>query len=629
MLLAVIIPIGLPGDLLAADDTPTTEVMRVYPDRVDVGLSARWTVIEGQHLIVERGGEMLAEIEVVHVGNFTASCRIVRSFQEIQPGDRVVPAPDGESAPVSTPVEMPSTSVEKIRVRQVMGTSIYLDHGRNAGLQIGQRARITRGGMPVAEVEIEYLAERSASCRLVSSTQSVQSGDEVVPLAMPGKPREMKPQSAREEKPKQAPAAAQATPSVASRYEAPERGWTDHSGTLSVYWLNYTDNTTAQRDFSQLTGRASLYLRQIGGSPYEFRFRARGRQETTTQPTRPTETNSNNRLYEMAIVYEPEGGRYSYQLGRLAPSAYIGFQYLDGLIAEVHFKRHYGAGAFYGNRPDQATLGFSNTVNSYGGFLHYRSRSREQSLYAEMVLAAIGEYDGGNVSREYLSWYGRQGSGGRWSLYERAEVDLNRDWRKTTSGSSYQLSNLLFTGTYRFTDSVRFGVTYDQRRRYLTYEDRGTPEQQFNDMFREGFRLSAYLGPPRGVRFNLSAGLQRRAGDTKDSLTYNGSIFHTNIGGWNLYVALDYSAYTGEASEGRLGDIQIRKYFHGGHDVGLTVGTSTTKILSLDEQRKNDWARLSGTLQLPKRFFILGEYEVDRGDDFEGNRLFLQLGYRL
>ena len=45
--------------------------------------------------------------------------------------------------------------------------------------------------------------------------------------------------------------------------------------------------------------------------------------------------------------------------------------------------------------------------------------------------------------------------------------------------------------------------------------------------------------------------------------------------------------------------------------------------------RKNQWLRLSGTLQLGRRFYLLGELESATGDDLEGERLFLQLGYRL
>ena len=44
--------------------------------------------------------------------------------------------------------------------------------------------------------------------------------------------------------------------------------------------------------------------------------------------------------------------------------------------------------------------------------------------------------------------------------------------------------------------------------------------------------------------------------------------------------------------------------------------------------RSNQWARLSGTVQLPMRLWLYGEYEVQTGDDFEGNRAFVEVGYR-
>ena len=91
------------------------------------------------------------------------------------------------------------------------------------------------------------------------------------------------------------------------------------------------------------------------------------------------------------------------------------------------------------------------------------------------------------------------------------------------------------------------------------------------------------------------------------------------------------SGFSGETSDGYRVSLRSRKYFNGGHDVGLTLGTSTTTNLigGLPVDRENRWIRLNGTARLPKRFFVLAEIEVTDGDDLAGERLILQLGYRL
>ena len=65
--------------------------------------------------------------------------------------------------------------------------------------------------------------------------------------------------------------------------------------------------------------------------------------------------------------------------------------------------------------------------------------------------------------------------------------------------------------------------------------------------------------------------------------------------------------------------------------IGLTLGTAitTNTIGGIPVDTDNQWIRLNGTARLPKRFFLLAEVEVTEGDDLAGERLILQLGYRL
>ena len=46
------------------------------------------------------------------------------------------------------------------------------------------------------------------------------------------------------------------------------------------------------------------------------------------------------------------------------------------------------------------------------------------------MLAFVRENADGDVSREYLSLESRFGNGSRWSLFQRAELDLNTGWRQ-------------------------------------------------------------------------------------------------------------------------------------------------------------------------------------------------------
>ena len=61
----------------------------------------------------------------------------------------------------------------------------------------------------------------------------------------------------------------------------------------------------------------------------------------------------------------------------------------------------------------------------------------------------------------------------------------------------------------------------------------------------------------------------------------------------------------------------------------MTLGSSETSSTLTGLVRENRWLRLSGNSRLPRNFFVLWEVEINEGDDLEGVRSTLQLGYRL
>ena len=518
---------------------------------------------------------------------------------------------------------IPATADEedpkRFRVLSVLASTVTVDAGRSHGLVPGQRLEVLRDGEPVADLEATFVAERSASCQIVQQLEAILPGDQVSFSAAPAA---------------EAPSRRQQTKSARRpRPPNPPRRSGDRfpnlSGTISLGWQHFADGSDRARNFDQSTARVNLRMREIGGGPFEMSVRVRGREDRITEAA-GTFSERRDRLYELAMTYEPPDGRLFVQLGRLRSGPLVGFDYLDGLLGEIRFKQRFGIGGFYGTRSNVDELGFQSGAETYGAFFHYRrERSRESPFYADVLIGGVGEYESGEVNREYLSIYGRLGSGSRWTLYHRADVDFNRDWRREVSGDSYQVSNLLLSGTYRFSEALRFGLSYDQRRRYRELESRDTPEERFDTRLRDGVRATAYLGKPRGLRATLSLGQRRLEGTSEDSNTLAASVYHSDVGGWNVLLAADYSAFSGATSDGQRMGLRARKYFRRGHDVGVTVGASETNTVLAGDVRQNRWLRLSGNSRLPHGFFVLWEVELNDGDDLDGVRSTLRLGYRL
>jgi hypothetical protein len=515
--------------------------------------------------------------------------------------------------------ENPKPGERSARVLSVLASTVTIDAGRSHGLTVGQRLQVLRDGEPVAEVEATFVAERSASCHVVEQLEPILPGDQVSFSAAPAAPPPGRRQGTKSARRPRSP-----SPPPSSGDQ-----WSHLAGTVSLDWQHFADGSDRARDFDQATARVDLRLREIGGSPFEMSVRVRGRENRIAEAA-GTLSERRDRLYELALTYEPPEGRLFLQMGRLRSGPLVGFDYLDGILGEVRLKPRFGIGAFYGTRSNVDELGLSSGAETYGAFFHYqRERTRESPFYADILIGGVGEYESGEVNREYLSIYGRLGSASRWTLYHRADVDFHRGWRQELAGDSYQVSNLVVSGTYQVSQAVRLGLSYDQRRRYRDLESRDTPEERFDSRLRDGIRATLYLGKARGLRATLSAGQRRLEGTSEDSNTLAASLYHTDVGAWNLLLAADYSHFSSAASEGQRIGLQARKYFRGGHDVGLTLGASETTSMLAGEVRQNRWLRLSGNSRLPRSFFVLWEVELDDGDDLAGVRSTLRLGYRL
>ncbi len=60
-------------------------------------------------------------------------------------------------------------------------------------------------------------------------------------------------------------------------------------------------------------------------------------------------------------------------------------------------------------------------------------------------------------------------------------LDVNRDWRKDITGESVSISNIYLSGRYKFSKIFTAGLSYDNRKTYLTYETKTIAEELFDN----------------------------------------------------------------------------------------------------------------------------------------------------
>jgi hypothetical protein len=404
-------------------------------------------------------------------------------------------------------------------------------------------------------------------------------------------------------------------------------------GNIAFSWYHFDDTTPSDRDFDRPVTRLSLKGTRLFGGHYDLRVRFRSRYDDRAHPAggRP-ETEWRNRVYEASLTYNDPGSALGFQAGRIISRDMGGVGYVDGLMVNHRINGEWRWGVLAGTRPDWRTSDFETDITKYGAFVRFERGDRAESRI-EASLAAVGEYHGSTVSREFLyvrTDYHRER---KLDVYGTVELDLNRDWRKDRTGEAVTLSALYLRWKYRVSERLALGLGYDTRQNYLTYEARSIPESLFIDAARQGARGTIDVRMPANVYMHGEIGVRDVAGsDVQPTYFLSAEFSRRDLFLPRLSGSARLWSFSGENALGTNVQLRLRKGFRGGHSARLTYGTYYYSFgyepAESGDNRFNQWLGVGGLAQLPADFYVSGEFSQDWGDDSEGHRLLGELGYR-
>ena len=522
-----------------------------------------------------------------------------------------------------------------LAVRYRSSDTVYLNAGRLAGLAVGDRFEVLHGAKTIAEIEVVFVADHSASCRIVTESEPIKQDDRVQRVGgAPIPPVEDAGVDGGVAAAGEAPASPATTVPESPYPQTRRRPPTRLSGALVFEWESFTDDSGANLDFKRTQLRLNLRVRDIGGLPLEFRARTRLQENKRARRLSPSvaESESRNRLYDVSLVYNPPQGRFYLQAGRIGTSPFTGVGYMDGLLGEVRLSSNFAVGGFFGANAQERDFSFESDSRKYGAFTRFTTLPQGPGSALEIYLAAVREDFDQEVSREYVALETAYTPAGRWSFHQRLEVDVNRDWREELSESTSQLSNFSLAATTRLSAKGRFSLSFNRFERYRTAETRFIPEELFDDLPRDGVRANYRWRSSGGLGFFVNAGYRFRESDSEqNTFTFGGGVRHSRVSAWGLSLGANLNGYSNPYTEGLVATGRVAKSLRGGHQVGLTLGGrfSQSVVYDDEEDRIDGWLRLDGWFELPKGLFATVELELDAGDDLEGKRILLGLGYRL
>lgn len=498
-----------------------------------------------------------------------------------------------------------------ITVTYRSATAVYVSAGRAAGLAIGDRLVLGAPADPAAELEVTFLAEHSASCRVVKETRPLKPGDVLVRVAggraapPSPPPPEVAPSAGRVER--RAPAAARPA------------GFARLTGGVSIGYSTTQDRTGFGRNASEQLGRYDLALRGISGRPLEARVRGSVRKlerDRVFGPSIPG-SESRDRLYEASLSWRPERGAFAAMAGRLGATPFAGLGYLDGVLGELRPTASSQVGAFAGTTPDADDASFDGG-RKLGAYARLAARSYD------LTVAGIREDSAGEVSREWVAQEAQVRTGGFW-LRERIELDFNRGWREDRAGRATQLSEARVLAGWRVSPRTAFTVSYERRRNFWSAFTRGIPGDSFDLRVHETLRADLERTSVGGAGFSLGGSYRRREGDDREVYAAHGSARVPMAG---LFVGAEASFYQTLLTRGVQGSAQASRHLRGGHRLTAGYTIENYDLLGFTGGRLSQRVKASGYGQLPRRSFVRADVEYSLGDDFEGTRAFVEAGVR-
>lgn len=458
-------------------------------------------------------------------------------------------------------------------VRYRTESTVYITAGTAAGVAVGDRFEVLRGGKVIGTIEVIFAAEQSASAKVISETSSIQAADAVRRIGTPATPPPAPP-----------------APVIAAT--AGSRDWAPSiSGNVSL------DAETNQRDSNRTLARASLRARRIAGLPLHLRTRVRLASEES-------------RLYELSLLYEPFGGRVAVQAGRLGNSPMIGLGYLDGILGRVRIIEGVETGAFFGYRPDVTELTLDTSTTKYGAFVRVNPVPM-----AELTLTGVRMQNDADEST-FVALDGRYAPHERLSLFAHGRFGIS-DTVDDERGA-----DTILTALAQVTQKTTLSVSYERVQPGID-DDLRTTDQVINDYLRQGFRATL-----RHPNFFIGGGIRTGDDDVEDNDTISATagVSHPNLLGVN--AGLSATAYSSPINDGVFVNARFGRRFGAGHLAELTAGALLVDESALDDLSTTTWIRAGLWLELPGDLFARGELEVTGGDPPAGHRVMLGAGYR-
>ena len=583
-------------------------------------------------------------------------------------GGAPIPAQEGQSAQPQKPEAQQSEPEQKhdqaepsaqqniFHVKYVSETSVYLDAGKNAGLEEGMILHIAhadpnvattesvrfQGGDPVADLRIFSVADTSSAAEIIKSREDFAVGD-IAYL-------DMQSIHAREDKVNAVdsenypvvvtfsygdPLDEELRAAKVEERNGPLQASNQIRGRIG-FTLGYL--TEAGGVSSRQTGvLIDANISRIGGTHWNFTGYWRG--DLTSQHTGASGFSNSvspttlsellNRTYHLGLYYQNPDSIITAGVGRLYVPYAPSLSTIDGGYFGYRIRPRFTIGAFGGSTPDPSSWSYAPNQHIAGTFLNY-SYGDFDHLRLDNTFGLAATSIGWHIGREFAFAENTISYGRTFSVYNSLQFDKARIVQTTPL-----VTTSYATGLTQSFSSIRYQpirlITFDLNHNYL----RNLPS--FDPILISTGLLDQYLfqGLSGGARLDLpyhigvsgDVGKSKSSTDTKNSWNQMYGLTFGEIRKTGLQLDLRYSKFNSSFGRGQYEMVSVSRTIADRFHLQLQAGTQTL-ISPLSSNSNSTFVNSIVDFSLGPRYFFEGLYSWNTGTSMTYQQTNFTFGYR-
>jgi hypothetical protein len=547
-----------------------------------------------------------------------------------QVGADASPAPS-QAAPMRT----------EFHVKYVNGTNVYIDAGRNAGLDEGTRivlkqapAKSEDNAAPVepgivARLTVVSVATTSAVCQVDKTSRDLAVGDV---LSLPDE--EVEQMVA-----KNAIGTTRVYPIVVSFSEGdpldeeardavphPPLPEINQSRGRIGFDVSMLQGLGANGFTSRVFGMvARADISRMGGTHWNLNGYWRGRIQSSSAPAQSSIQDLINRTYQMSVNYVNPQSHWTAGIGRLYLPWASSLEVIDGGYVARSMSTTSIVGVFMGSTPDPTAWNYNPQRKLSGGFLNFHGGDWDNFRYSSTEGAGI-ELLGWSVDKPFLFSENDLSFKRVFSLYHSMQID-----RPTANPGSptinFGVGQSLLSLRAQANPRIEFELQDTYFRDVPTYDAALVGTGLLDRYLFQGVSGGSRIQLPLRVTGYFSVGRSNASTDKKDSWNTMFGASMSRIWRTDLTVDARYSKFDSSFASGVYRTVTVSRDLGDRFRLSLQGGKQSFTS-SFSKDNGDYFVNALVETNLGSRYFLESSYTTQRGGTDQYNQFTTTFGFR-